>query len=166
MLEKWKEIKGYDGLYQVSNLGKVKSIKRQVKILKPRITKRKYLSVALRKDGTTKQYYIHRLVAEAFISNNNKLPQVNHINGLKYDNNVQNLEWVSCSDNIKHAYKKNLTNGVRKKIVQCDLNGQIIKIWNSQTEAHKKTGIAQSHINRCCQKKEKSASGFIWKYYN
>lgn len=166
MLEKWKNIMGYEGIYQVSSLGRIKSTKGKEKILKPRIFKRGYLGVALRKNGTTKQYYIHRLVAETFIANKDNLPQVNHINGLKCDNNIKNLEWISSSNNMKHAYINKLTNGAKKQTLQYDLNGNFIKLWNSQTEASKATGIAHSHINNCCRGKENSAGGFIWKYSN
>ena len=118
MKEVWKDIDGYEGLYQVSNFGNILSIKkysslysdkeRRCKILKPRINKSGYLQVCF----CNKTHLVHRLVASAFIENKNKKPQVNHINGIKTDNKLENLEWMTNSENVCHAYKNNLINHV------------------------------------------------------
>ena len=114
MKEEWKDIKGYEGYYQVSNLGNIKSfiyfngheyIYRE-RILKPQ--NNRYLTVRLAKNKKVKQYTIHRLVAEYFISNEDKKPYVNHKDGNKYNNRVDNLEWCTAKENTQHAYNNNL----------------------------------------------------------
>ena len=118
-MEVWKDIKGYEGLYQVSNLGNVMSLhyrgtKNKKQLLKPAKDKDGYLSIALYKDGKTKQYRVHRLVASAFIPNPNNYSQVNHINEIKDDNRVENLEWCTAKynnnygDRRKHASQSQL----------------------------------------------------------
>lgn len=112
MKEIWKDIKGYEGLYKISNLGKIKSLSRprnkyqfiEEHILKTRLTHRGYELVSLSKDGKLKSFYVHRLVAQTFIENPEKKSCVNHINGIKIDNQVNNLEWCSYSENMNHAY--------------------------------------------------------------
>lgn len=97
-LEFWKDIEGYEGLYQVSNIGQVKSLKRN-KILKPAPNSCGYLQVCLHKNGKQKTFRIHRLVAEAFLPNEDELPEVDHINSDKTDNRVANLQWISHVEN-------------------------------------------------------------------
>lgn len=104
-MEIWKDIVGYKK-YKVSNLGRVFSEKNGGKILKPRFdSNNKYLQVMLSKDGVAKLELVHRLVAKAFIDNKENKPEVNHINCVTYDNRVENLEWVTRCENMKHAYK-------------------------------------------------------------
>ena len=121
MEEVWKDIKGYEGLYQVSNYGRIKSLDRIIKdshrsynkndkILKLSFNFQKYLMVNLSKYGVKKSYRVNRLVAEAFIPNPLNKSQVNHIDGNKINNNVENLEWVTPSENMQHAYKNGLIN--------------------------------------------------------
>ena len=126
MKEEWKDIIGYEGLYQVSNLGRVKSINRVVyyndgrkfnyssKILKVNINKRNYNNniVHLYKNGIRKAIPVHRLVATSFIVNNDNLPEVNHIDGNRNNNKVENLEWSSRKDNMKHAFDNGLINNI------------------------------------------------------
>lgn len=117
MKEIWKDIKGWEGYYQISNLGRVKSLYRIVphklkgkktifeRILKPCIASPGYYSLGLRKDCKVKCARIHRLVALHFIPNPQNKPEINHKNGIKTDNRIENLEWVTRSENEKHAYK-------------------------------------------------------------
>lgn len=117
--EEWKDVEGYEGFYQVSNLGRIRSLERIVhsskwnrrepsKILNPPILKNGYKLVSLSKNGSSKRVLLHRLIAKAFIPNPNNLPQVNHKDGNKQNNIIDNLEWVSAQDNIIHAYTNNL----------------------------------------------------------
>lgn len=105
MEEIWKDIKEYEGIYQVSNLGRVKSLKhsKEGKLLKGRVTGKGYLSVALFRNSVRKSNSIHRLVAEAFIPNPENKPEVNHIDENKLNNDVSNLEWVTSKENSNHG---------------------------------------------------------------
>lgn len=161
--EIWKDIKEYEGLYQVSNYGNIKSFKRKTRNLKPYKTYRGYYGIKLCKNHQTKQFFVHRLVAEAFIPNPYNKPQVNHINGNKTDNNIVNLEWATSSENIIHAYSTGLSKGKAIPILQFDKNGDLVEFWSSQTEAGRALNIKQSDISRCCNLKSKTANNFIWR---
>lgn len=177
MQEIWKDIKEYEGLYQVSNLGNVKSLKRYVntnggakrlvkeKILKPIIDNTNYYVVSLWKNNVCQRAHIHRLVVETFISNIYHKPYVNHKDGNKLNNNVNNLEWCTPKENNLHAYTIGL-NPSRRKINQYDLKGNFIKTWDSIREAN--NFYKTSHISECCNNNSKRniAKGYIWKYAN
>ena len=117
-----KQVQNYEGLYEVDNLGNIYSLprrgtsKNKIKI-KTRVNKFGYEQCVLMKNNKMKTHLVHRIVAIAFIENKNRLPQINHINGNKQDNRVENLEWCSCSQNTRHAFEKNL-NGFRDKVLQ------------------------------------------------
>lgn len=191
MQEIWKDIKGYEELYQISNLGNVKSLKRKTlgkkhgnHYLKERILKPgksgNYYHVCLRKNNVNKIFYIHRLVAQTFIKNIENKNQVNHKNGKTTDNNVNNLEWVTASENQTHAYKvlKRKTNiqnfekyrtQRKRKINQYDKTGNFIKSWDCISDAEKFLNAKSiGKICECCQHKNgrKSAFGFKWEYAN
>lgn len=166
-LEEWRDIKDYEGLYQVSNLGRVKSLifwsnvhkkffKRE-KIMKFGRNKQGYLTVVLCKDKIQTGKNVHRLVAEAFIPNPRKLQEINHKDENPSNNCVDNLEWCT--------HKYNINYGIRgKKVIQYDLKGNKIKEWNSAVEASKKTKICAGSICKCRSGSYKTAGGYIWKY--
>lgn len=186
-MEEWRDIEGYEGLYQVSSLGRIKSLDRydsrgnhiKGKLLSPSITKKGYLRVGLWKNGEGKLYQIHRLVAEAFIDNPNDLPQVNHINEIKNDNRVENLEW--CTNDYNHNY------GTRNKRVGEKLKGKYLgnksstskkimcintgEVFGSIREAEREYDIPHQNIIACCKGRCKSAGKhpitgekLVWKY--
>ncbi len=175
-MEIWKDIKDYEGLYQVSNLGNVKSIKRscnqryglrQVKerILKTGKTKKGYLIVALRKDQITKTHAVHLLVANAFIPNANNYPQINHKDENKENNNVNNLEWCTNKYNCNYGTRtERQKQKVSKPVLQYDLQGNFIKKWSSISEAAQQLKICIVSISNNCLGKYKTAGGYRWKY--
>lgn len=183
MEEIWKKIKEYPR-YEVSNFGRIRAIYirgiKVNKILKPKKTKKGYLEISLYRGNNHKSFRLHRVVAKLFIHNPNNLPQVNHKNGNKLDNRVDNLEWCTCSQNVQHAYKTGLKHGLKginnpcsRKIVQFDLEGNLIKIWNSSMEIErilKEIKVDQAAVIACCRgrcgkKKRITHKGFKWKYY-
>lgn len=169
MKEVWKDILGYEGLYQVSNLGDVKSLPKHCgnrptqEKLCSQAWCRGYKRVCLCKDNVLKHKQVHRLVAEAFIPNPENKPQVNHINGIKNDNRVSNLEWASVNENLKHARDVLGKKDARpaRKVAQIE-NNIIIAIFGSISEAKKKTFI--NNISGCCRGVLKTAGGYKWKY--
>lgn len=157
--EIWKEIEGFEGLYEVSTKGRVRNI-RTGKILKYGINAMGYPFVILYKaNSKPKHIKVHRLVAESFIDNPNKLPQVNHIDERKDNNCVTNLEWCTASQNQRHsAHHKSC------RINQLTLDGELVKVWESFMEIERETGYNQSSIINCCKGKYKQAYGFKWEY--
>lgn len=196
MEEIWKDIDGYEGFYQVSNLGKVRSLDRQMsvygihnpplstirkgKILSPRISQDGYEKVSLTKDKKSKNYFVHRLVASAFIENTNNLSEVNHIDGNKRNNKFLNLEWCDHLQNMQHCFSNSLKkhfakpmlgktydkSPLSKRVYQYDKNSNLIKIWNSVREASEHYGVDGSNISRCCNGHSQSCKGFVWRYDN
>ena len=164
--EEWKDIPGYEGLYTVSNMGRVRGYTqkdRRVLFASPKITNKGYLRVRLSKNSVERKLSLHRLVAEAFVPNPNKLETVNHINLDKTDNRAENLEWLSVADNIRHARNNGLNN--RKPVVQIDLQGNIVKIWESAWKAQQEGPFRCANIGACCRGKLKTHKGFKWKFY-
>ena len=162
-MEIWKDIDGYEGLYQVSSLGRIKSYKcKKEKILKLGSNPLGYSIIGLWKNRKQKFYPVHRLVANTFITNKHNKREVNHIDGNKKNNNVTNLEWATRSENMKHAVNKGLLvikgNKIEpKKIEQLSLDNKLIRVWNSCNEIVKELKISDSHIYSCCKNKRKTA---------
>jgi hypothetical protein len=165
MNEIWEDIKGCEGLYQVSDKGRVKSFwYGRTKILKLR-TLGNYFGVSLRNGASKKNKTIHRLVAETFLKNENSYPCINHKDENKSNNNATNLEWCTYSYNNGYGTKPIIqTLKVGKSINQYSKNGTRIKTWDSILSVEKICGINNSNISQCCQGKRKTVGGFIWRY--
>lgn len=196
-IEKWKDIKGYEGLYQISSLGRIKCLEQHKKmyqykanrmvdmVKKERVmnlkSNQRYIIVNLSNNSESKAYLVHRLVAEAFIPNPENKPQVNHIDGNKHNNRVENLEWTTASENNKHAWDNKLKIATQKQIENCrnigkygkkrdrkvkqySIDGTLIKEWNSFTEIYKTLNYCWGTIGKCCRHQQKTAYGYKWEY--
>ena len=167
----WKPVVGYEGIYEVSNMGDLKSLcrKGRVKqlILKPYYTRKGYLRCILRKDGKPKQKLVHRLVAESFIDNPLNKTQVNHIDEVKDNNAASNLEWCTNQENCNHGtsterQRQKVINGNGSiKVAQYDLENNLIKVWPSMSEAGR-NGFNQQCISFCCSGIQKTHNNSIW----
>lgn len=176
MDEVWKDIHSYDGLYKVSNLGRVKSFHYgKENILTPCIDRCGYLSAGLSINGKMKKYTVHRLVCLAFLDNPQNKLEINHKNGIKTDNRLENLEYCTASENRKHAYDNNLMIGARtgkfgsdnpssKPVCRYSKTGEYIDEFSGASEAARITGLHRGHISDCCRGYLKSSGGYIWKY--
>ena len=165
MKEIWKDIKDYEGHYQVSNLSRVKSIKfGKERILKPVTDRHGYSLVGLWKNNKQKTYKVHRLVAEAFIPNPYNLPQVNHKDENPLNNNVNNLEWCNSKYNCNFGTRiERISKRRSKTVLQYDLEGNFIREWKSTAECGR-NGFNQAHVAACCQGKLKKHKDSIWRY--
>lgn len=169
--EVWKDIEGYEGLYKISDKGRVKSIGYgKERILKPANNGRGYLLVGLCKNNEKKHFLVHRIVAQAFIPNPQNLPQVNHQDENPSNNSVENLEWCTAKYNnnygtrIQRINEKNTNGKCSKPVIQYTKTGEFIKEWKSTMDVKRNLNYDQGHISACCNGKRKSANGFIWKY--
>lgn len=165
--EIWKDVVGYEGLYKVSDKGRVKSLKfGKVKILKPVRDTCGYLRVNLCKNGLKKTYYVHHLTAQSFIPNPNNLPEINHRDEDKTNNKVENLEWCTAKYNANFGTRnQRQAEKVSKPVLQFTKSGEFVKGWKSATDVERNLGYSQGNISACCLGKRKSANGFIWKYH-
>lgn len=189
--EIWKPVVGYEGFYEVSNIGRVRSLDRispsfhkkfnvvryfpvKGRILKQRVCPLGYCEVRLCRGGVLKAFSVHRLVAQAFIPNPDNLPQVNHIDENPSNNCDWNLEWCDCKYNINFGNRKVKMMYTRKKyntyngrcVVQYDLSGNYICEYKSIREANRKLGVSYtaSGINKCCHGIRKTYMGYKWKF--
>lgn len=179
--EIWKDVTNYFGLYQVSNYGRVKSLSkksgyliRYEKVIKPRLNKHGYSQVTLSKKGIKRTFSVHRLVLIEFVINEQNKPCIDHIDGNKENNNVQNLRWVSYSENSKNPLtiqkQKNrkpkkrfgAENKKSKKVFKLNIDKEILQVFNGVSEAERITGI--KNISRCALGKCKTAGGYLWRY--
>jgi hypothetical protein len=166
MKEIWKAVDGYEGLYEVSNLGRVKSMRyansnsSNPRVLKSPITKGGYPHVGLYKNKKPITRNVHCLVASAFIPNPNNYPTINHIDEDKTNNNVDNLEWCTQEENNNHGTR---VEKISKKTYQYTMDNKLVKIWDSTQEAHR-NGYLSSQISRCCNGIIKQHHGYIWRY--
>ena len=188
--EIWLDVLNYEGLYEVSNLGKIRN-KKTNKILSPSKDKKNYLRVGLRKDKNTKTFLVHQLVAKAFIENTYNLKMIDHINCNPLDNKASNLRWTTYKENANNLITKERisiskskenhpmfnkkhkqstinkmidSNKNKRKIKQLDKNFNLIKTYNSISEVCRLFNYKHGNIIKCCQKERKTAYGYIWEY--
>lgn len=178
--EEWRPVAGFEGLYEVSNIGRVRSLTRYKKVIKPIITNTGYFQYQLWHNGVCRTGLAHRLVAQAFVPNTDHKPIVNHIDENKLNNSADNLEWVSHIENCRYgtaierrtkhfdyAHRKiNNANQIKacsKPIKQYTKNGDFVKDWASASECHRGTGITISGIRRVVKGERKSAGGYVFR---
>lgn len=173
-IEYWKPVPGYEGLYWVSDFGRVKSLNYRhtgkEKILILGKDRNGYLRIGLWKDGKAKRFLVHRLVWEAF---NGPIPEgydCNHINEDKTDNRLENLNLMTRKENINWGthnkrISEKMTNGKRSKwVIKLSLNNEILHFYPSTAQVERELGYDQGYISNCCNGKRRTAYGFVWKY--
>lgn len=183
MEEIWKDIEGYEGLYQVSNLGRVKSMgngnsnRSKEIIMKQTKNMKGYPMIILCKEGVCKGFSVHRLVATAFLPNPDNLPQINH----KDEDKTNNMVWVNEDGSIDYnksnlefcTPKYNVNYGTRTEkvvkalsipVLQFTKSGEFIRKWDSIIQVERELGISNSNISMCCKGKRKSAYSYKWQY--
>lgn len=177
-MEIWKDVVGYEGLYQVSNKGNVRSLDHYAsngfkeilykgRVLKWNRNKKGYWSVMLCKQGKPKRFYVHRLVAEMFIPNPHDLPEINHKDENQLNNCVENLEWCNRKYNLTYGTLQERSAKTRgHSVKQYTLEGNFVKEYRSARNAAEALGKPHGGmpIQKCCQGTQKTAYGYIWRY--
>lgn len=177
--EIWKDINGFEGIYQISDKGNIRSLDRKIICsngsirfqrgsgIKPYINKQGYRTAVLHNNGKHKMCRICRLVSEAFIPNPNNLPQVNHKDENKGNDEKENLEWCTCLYNLTYNnlhHRRNNKNNKKSKPVAQIKNGKIIKVFPSVREVERVLGFQNGNISQCCNGKTKTSYGYEWSY--
>lgn len=185
----WKDIPGWEGYYKISKKGQVRSLPRikkgrndltyktEGKLISHYQHPNGYVYVNLRVPGRSRYSLVHRLLALTFIPNPHSKSEINHKNGIKNDNRLSNLEWVTRSEQIKHAFKNGLSkpnysmkgkfgknHHSSRTIMQLDKNLRIVQVFESMGEAYRATGVCSGEISRVCNGERLSAGGFIWRF--
>ena len=181
-IEIWKDVKGYEGLYQVSNLGRVKSYDKKViqkhywsgemvihtykgRMMALQTQNNGYIIANLTKNKRQRKHLVHRLVATAFLQKEVGKDYINHLDNNPANNRVDNLEWCTQSENIKYAYNnKTKIPPHMKRIYQIDSDGNIVNEFYSMKEAERQTDIKSANISKCCREIRNYAGGYKWKY--
>ena len=160
-VETFVKIEGFEK-YEVSNLGRVRNIK-SGKILKPQPDKDGYLRLGLYENNKKKKLFLHRIIATTFIYNPEGKPCVNHIDENKLNNDLSNIEWCTVRENLIHGTRtKRAAEKCFKKVIQLDLNDNVLTEFESMKQAEQKTGVLVQNISSCCNGKRKSAGGYKW----
>lgn len=182
MTEIWKAVAGYEGIYEISNLGTLRSLTRKTnhgktiygRTLSTKTNNRGYIQVCLSSVGKQDYRLLHRLVAEAFVPNEKGLPQVNHKDEDKDNNRAENLEW--CTNLYNRHYGTGLSRAAenhdydqiaeknRRTIKQFDKNGNLLNVRRGLKSAQDASGVHESNIRRCCCGRGTSAGGYVWQY--
>jgi len=180
-MEIWKDIEGYKGFYQVSSLGRIKSLAREKilyhggiyntkeEMLTLCLTKKGYLRTYLYQNGKRETFSVHRLVLKTFVDNPFSKPEVNHKNGKKDDNRLENLEWATSSENVKHSFKelgkkfpKGKDNKKSREIMQVSVDGFLLNVFSSRREAAMETKSSHGNISSCISGRRNKAGGYLW----
>lgn len=181
MKEIWKDIEGYEGLYQASNLGRIRSLDREIiqwnrfdnvkviykgKILSLKPNKKGYFQCLLNKNGKSRTFLVHRIIAQTFLKEFDKNLTVDHIDCNKHNNNVDNLRMVTLKKNIQLSYDNNLHK--LKKVCKFDLDNNLLEIYKSVADASRKNNCSYQLIKNCCDNKKHclTGKGYKWKYLN
>ena len=176
--EVWKDIKGYEKFYMVSSYGRVKSLSRTIKhpysnnggykkgkILKQQLNTNNYYRVYLCKYGVKKRFYVHRLVISSFLPNPLGKLEINHINENRKDNRLENLEWSTKKENMRHGtIRERISKKLSKPVIQKTLDGVFLKRWNSVSETSRIGGYNLSSVSKCCREKSKSHKNYKWSF--